>query len=224
MKSLFLNGMRCQQPSAEPTFRPGVSQSRHHHVLLAKGRENLASLFLVSMKVWPRPVPRSWTMLVIAHSFRLSEEHHALSQASEFARVADNWLIGRFAVTCGKFRMSVGSTKREFQDSRFPRALKRFKASNFSLAQSSDFSAPTSLWTPPGKNTKLPRWLKELDLSVPDEEVIDLKWASASRLFKPGDFNADWYDRGRRASSTEPTCGRALGGREWSMAPYLNRN
>ena len=30
---------------AEPTFRPGVSQSRHHHVLLAKGRENLASLF-----------------------------------------------------------------------------------------------------------------------------------------------------------------------------------
>ena len=84
---------RDAMPAAEadPTFRPGVSQSRHHHVLLAKGRENLASLFPGFDESLAEAVPRSWTMPVIAHSFRLSEEHHALSQASEFARVADNW-------------------------------------------------------------------------------------------------------------------------------------
>ena len=126
------------------------------------------------MKVWPGRCPALDYARIATFAYLSS----IIIGASEFARVADNWLIGRFAVTCGKFRMSL-DRQGEFQDSRFREHKSGSRRQIFSLAQSSDFSARPSCgrdW----KEHKVPRWLKELDLSVPDEEVIDPKMGYAS--------------------------------------------
>ena len=198
------------ETSDAPRFRPGVSQSRHHHVLLAKGRENLSNLFPgfdESLAEAGAPLldyardcalfspiggaPRFESGIGIRPCRRQLVDWALRRHLSEVSNV--RW-IDRARVS----GLAVGSKDNNVQGVQFQlNSTERFLSSDLVVDAT-------------GKNTKLPKWLTDLGLDVPKEEVIDPKMGYASRLFKPGpNFRADW--RATEVAAQAPQNPRAAG-------------
>ena len=196
--------------SAEPSFRPGVSQSRHHHVLLAKGRENLASLFpgfddtLAKAGAPLLDYARDCALFSPIGGAPRFESGIGIRPCR---RQLVDWALRKHLATVSNVRwidkarvsgLAVGSNGHTVQGVRFQ------------LGPNERFLSSDLVVDAMGKNTKLPKWLDGLGLKVPEEEVIDPKMGYASRLFKPGpSFNADW--RATEVAAQAPQNPRAAG-------------
>ncbi|MEC8051980.1 MAG: 2-polyprenyl-6-methoxyphenol hydroxylase-like oxidoreductase [Myxococcota bacterium] len=195
---------------AEPTFRPGVSQSRHHHVLLARGRENLSSLFPgfdESLAEAGAPLLDYARDCALFSPIGGAPRFESGIGIRPCRRQLVDWAIRRHLREVSNVRWIDKARVSGLAFSEGERAVQgvRFQLGSVERFLSSDLVVDAT-----GKNTKLPKWLKELDLSVPEEEVIDPKMGYASRLFKPGtDFSADW--RATEVAAQAPQNPRAAG-------------
>ena len=195
---------------AEPTFRPGVSQSRHHHVLLARGRENLSSLFPgfdESLAEAGAPLLDYARDCALFSPIGGAPRFESGIGIRPCRRQLVDWAIRRHLREVSNVRWI---DKARVSGLAFSEGKKAVQGVKFQLGSVERFLSSDLVVDATGKNTKLPKWLNELDLSVPEEEVIDPKMGYASRLFKPGaDFSADW--RATEVAAQAPQNPRAAG-------------
>lgn len=197
-------------PSDVPRFRPGVSQSRHHHVLLAKGRENLSTLFpgfdetLAEAGAPLLDYARDCALFSPIGGAPRFESGIGIRPCR---RQLVDWALRKHLADVPNVRwidkarvsgLAVESDKNLVQGVRFL------------LGDTERFLSSELVVDATGKNSKLPKWLSDLELKVPKEEIIDPKMGYASRLFKPGpEFCADW--RATEVAAQAPQNPRAAG-------------
>ena len=194
----------------EPTFRPGVSQSRHHHVLLAKGRENLAALFPgfdESLAENGAPLLDYARDCALFSPIGGAPRFESGIGIRPCRRQLVDWVIRKHL---GKVSNIRWIDRARVAGLAYDASNSRVQGVRFHLGKAERFLSSELVVDATGKNTKLPKWLSALGFNVPKEEMIDPKMGYASRLFRPGPgFRADW--RATEVSAQAPQNPRAAG-------------
>jgi 2-polyprenyl-6-methoxyphenol hydroxylase-like FAD-dependent oxidoreductase len=185
---------RDQFPDA-PVFRKGVPQSRHLHVLLAKGRLQLDRFFpgfteeMVGAGAVMLTFPKDALWLTAAGwSQRFDTGLPILSSSRELLE----WTVRRRLAAVGRVRFveetDVTGLTATADGSAVTGVTLRSRADGGSEEMAADLVVDAS-----GRTSHAPRWLEELGYEPPAETRITSFLGYASRLYAiPKDFHADW--------------------------------
>jgi pimeloyl-ACP methyl ester carboxylesterase/2-polyprenyl-6-methoxyphenol hydroxylase-like FAD-dependent oxidoreductase len=183
-----------------PQFRKGVPQSRHVHVLLAKGLEIAERLFPGIEAEWVAAgaVPIDWprdVLLLTSRGWcdRFTTGIRILCASREFLE----WGVRRRLATFGNVRFLEGHDVTGLMagaDGRRVEGLRiRARSSGGGGEAATEELRAGLVVDASGRNSRAPEWLAELGYSPPAELTITpfLGYASC-RYAIPADFDADW--------------------------------